>query len=84
MSKWQPHYCKDGSVIGGDGMDTIIRLFRLHTLFLKNVYMKTRILLEAAALAEPLAGSYKVNWYSQLKIGEDLVIRGVVWDCWQQ
>lgn len=75
-----PHYCKDGSVIGGDGMDTIIDgAFSEYILVPeKCLYRKPKnITFEAAALAEPLAGSYKgLIEYSQLKIGEDLVIIG--------
>ncbi|MHA2392662.1 MAG: zinc-dependent alcohol dehydrogenase, partial [Promethearchaeota archaeon] len=73
-------YCKNGAVIGGDGMDKIIDgAFAEYVLVPENsLYHKPKnITFEAAALAEPLAGSYKgMIEYSELKIAEDLVIIG--------
>ena len=73
-------YCKNGAVIGGDGMDKIIDgAFAEYVLVPENsLYHKPKnITFEAAALAEPLAGSYKgMIEYSELKISEDLVIIG--------
>jgi threonine dehydrogenase-like Zn-dependent dehydrogenase len=73
-------YCKNGAVIGGDGMDKIIDgAFAEFVLVPENsLYHKPKnISFEAAALTEPLAGSYKgMIEYSQLKIAEDLVIIG--------
>lgn len=73
-------YCKNGAVIGGDGMDKIIDgAFAEYVLVPENsLYHKPKnITFDAAALAEPLAGSYKgIIEYSQLKISEDLVIIG--------
>jgi threonine dehydrogenase-like Zn-dependent dehydrogenase len=73
-------YCKNGAVIGGDGMDTIIDgAFAEYVLVPENsLYHKPKnITFDAAALAEPLAGSYKgMIEYSELKITEDLVIIG--------
>jgi len=73
-------YCKNGAVIGGDGMDKIIDgAFAEYVLVPENsLYHKpNNISFEAAALTEPLAGSYKgLIEYSQLKIAEDLVIIG--------
>ena len=73
-------YCKNGAVIGGDGMDRIINgAFAEYVLVPENsLYHKpSNISYEAAALTEPLAGSYKgLIEYSQLKIAEDLVIIG--------
>jgi len=73
-------YCKNGAVIGGDGMDKIIDgAFAEFVLVPENsLYHKPKnITFDAAALAEPLAGSYKgMIEYSQLKITEDLVIIG--------
>ena len=73
-------YCKNGAVIGGDGMDKIIDgAFAEYVLVPENsLYHKHKnISFEAAALTEPLAGSYKgLIEYSQLKIAEDLVIIG--------
>ncbi|MFX0098881.1 MAG: zinc-binding dehydrogenase [Candidatus Hodarchaeota archaeon] len=73
-------YCKNGAVIGGDGMDTIIDgAFAEYVLVPENsLYHKPKdISFDAAALTEPLAGSYKgLIEYSQLQISEDLVIIG--------
>ncbi|MHA2394108.1 MAG: zinc-dependent alcohol dehydrogenase [Promethearchaeota archaeon] len=73
-------YCKNGAVIGGDGMDTIIDgAFAEYVLVPENsLYHKPKnVSFDAAALAEPLAGSYKgMIEYSELKITEDLVIIG--------
>jgi len=73
-------YCKNGAVIGGDGMDKIIDgAFAEYVLVPENsLYKKPKnITFDAAALAEPLAGSYKgMIEYSELKIAEDLVIIG--------
>jgi len=73
-------YCKNGAVIGGDGMDKIIDgAFAEYVLVPENsLYHKPKnINFNAAALAEPLAGSYKgMIEYSELKISEDLVIIG--------
>lgn len=73
-------YCKNGAVIGGDGMDRIIDgAFAEYVLVPENslYYKPKNISFDAAALTEPLAGSYKgLIEYSQLKIAEDLVIIG--------
>jgi len=73
-------YCKNGAVIGGDGMDTIIDgAFAEYVLVPENslYYKPKNVSFDAAALAEPLAGSYKgMIEYSELKISEDLVIIG--------
>ena len=73
-------YCKNGAVIGGDGMDKIIDgAFAEYVLVPEiSLYNKPKnITFDAAALAEPLAGSYKgMIEYSELKISEDLVIIG--------
>jgi L-iditol 2-dehydrogenase len=73
-------YCKRGAVIGGDGMDQIIDgAFAEYVLVPENsLYHKPKnVGFNTAALAEPLAGSYKgMIEYSELKITEDLVIIG--------
>jgi len=73
-------YCKNGAVIGGDGMEKIINgAFAEYVLVPENsLYHKPKnISFDTAALTEPLAGSYKgLIEYSQLKISEDLVIIG--------
>ena len=73
-------YCKNGAVIGGDGMEKIINgAFAEYVLVPENsLYHKPKnISFDTAALTEPLAGSYKgLIEYSHLKISEDLVIIG--------
>ena len=73
-------YCKNGAVIGGDGMDNFMDgAFAEYTIAPEiALYKKPKnISFEAAALTEPLAGSYKgLIEYSNLKISEDLVIIG--------
>jgi len=76
-----PHYCEHAFVTGGDGPDDV-----WPGAFAE--YMKTRetclfhkppnISFDAAALTEPLAGAWKgVIHYSEMKIGDDVVIIGV-------
>lgn len=74
------HYCERGIVIGGDGQPTVMDggfaefcLVPESTLYTKP----KNISFEAAALTEPLAGSYKgIIEYSGFKIGESIVIIG--------
>jgi threonine dehydrogenase-like Zn-dependent dehydrogenase len=74
------HYCKDGFVIGGEGFDRV-----LDGGFAEFVRAPTSVLYEkppnvsfsAAAITEPLAGSYKgLIEYTQMRVGEDVVIVG--------
>lgn len=76
-----PHYCQQAFVTGGDGPDDV-----WHGAFAE--YMKTRqtclfpkppeISFDAAALTEPLSGAWKgLIQYSEMKIGDDVVIIGV-------
>lgn len=76
-----PHYCKDAFVTGGDGTDDV-----WHGAFAE--YMKTRetclfhkpdnVSFDAAALTEPLSGAWKgLIQYSEMKVGDDVVIIGV-------
>ncbi len=75
------HYCVDGYVIGGDGQPRFYNgafaercKAPATSLFLKPPSLS----FEAAALTEPLAGSYKgMIAYSQMTVGEDVVILGV-------
>ncbi len=75
-----PHYCRYGAVIGGDGMDTVLDgAFAEYVLVPeRTLYHKPKdVSFKSAALTEPLAGSYKgLIEYSQMKIGEDVVIIG--------
>ncbi len=75
------HYCEQAFTTGGDGVDDV-----WPGAFAE--YMKTRecslftkpadISFDAAALAEPLGGAWKgVIQYSQMQIGDDVVIIGV-------
>ncbi len=74
------HYCKNGAVIGGDGFEDVRNGgFAEYVLAPQSVlYKKPKsISFSAAALTEPLAGSYKgMIEYSQLKLGENVVIIG--------
>ena len=76
-----PHYCKNAFVTGGDGPDDV-----WPGAFAE--YMKTRqaclfhkppeISFDAAALTEPLSGAWKgLIQYSEMKVGDDVVIIGV-------
>jgi len=76
-----PHYCEEAFVAGGDGPDDV-----RPGAFAE--YMKARetclfhkppeITFDAAALTEPLSGAWKgVIQYSEMKIGDDVVIIGV-------
>lgn len=67
-----PHYCRYGAVIGGDGMDTVLDgAWAQYVVVPENtLYQKpAQVSFEAAALTEPLAGSYKgLIEYSRMKI----------------
>ena len=74
------HYCVDGYVIGGDGQPRFY-----HGAFAEyckvpasSLFAKPATLsMEAAALTEPLAGSYKgMIAYTQMTVAEDVVIIG--------
>ncbi|HCE45888.1 MAG TPA: hypothetical protein DET40_20270 [Lentisphaeria bacterium] len=75
------HYCRNAFTTGGDGVDDV-----WPGAFAE--YMKTRvssvfhkpknISFEAAALTEPLSGAWKgVISYSEMKVGDDVIIIGV-------
>jgi threonine dehydrogenase-like Zn-dependent dehydrogenase len=74
------HYCPNGAVIGGDGFERVLpggfaEFVRapVQTLYRKPVNLS----FQAAALTEPLAGSYKgMIAYTRLTVGEDVVIIG--------
>ncbi|MHC4457972.1 MAG: zinc-dependent alcohol dehydrogenase, partial [Planctomycetota bacterium] len=75
------HYCEHAFVTGGDGPDDVwdgafaeYMKTRESSLFRKP----TNISFDAGALAEPLAGAWKgVIQYSEMKLGDDVVIIGV-------
>jgi len=76
-----PHYCKQAFVTGGDGPDDVwpgafaeYMKTRETCLFLKPPHIS----FDAAALTEPLSGAWKgLIQYSEMKIGDDVVIIGV-------
>lgn len=76
-----PHYCDRAYVTGGDGPDDVrpgafaeYMLAKESTLFPKP----PGIPFEAAALTEPLSGAWKgVIQYSQMQVGDDVVVIGV-------
>lgn len=74
------HYCENGAVIGGDGFEDVRNGgFAEYVIAPEtNLYRKPKsISFSAASLAEPLAGSYKgMIEYSNLRLGEDVVIIG--------
>jgi threonine dehydrogenase-like Zn-dependent dehydrogenase len=74
------HYCKDGFVIGGEGFKDV-----RNGGFAEYVCAPVTVLypkppnvsFAAAALTEPLGGSYKgLIEYTQMRVGEDIVIIG--------
>ncbi len=74
------HYCDKGATLGGDGMPDIRNGAFAEFVVVpeSSLYRKpSNTSFPAAALTEPLAGSYKgLVEYSQLRTGEDLVIVG--------
>jgi len=74
------HYCINGATIGGDGFEDVRDGgFAEYVVAPEaNLYKKPKsVSFSAAALAEPLAGSYKgMIEYSNLRLGEDVVIIG--------
>jgi len=74
------HYCEFGFGIGGDGFEKVYDGgFAEYTIIpALSLYKKPAgVAFSAAALTEPLAGSYKgLIEYSQMRIGEDVVIIG--------
>jgi len=75
------HYCERAFVTGGDGPDDVwpgafaeYMKTRESSLF----YKPANISFDVAALTEPLAGAWKgVIQYSEMKLGDDVVIIGV-------
>jgi len=74
------HYCRNGKVIGGEGQKVVLPGgFAEYVAVPTSVlYRKPRnVSFDSAALTEPLAGSYKgMIEYSNLRLGEDVVIIG--------
>lgn len=75
------HYCKNAFVTGGDGIDDVRPGAFAEYMKTKatSVFHKPKnISFEAAALTEPLSGAWKgVIQYSEMKIGDDVIIIGV-------
>jgi L-iditol 2-dehydrogenase len=75
------HYCEHAFTTGGDGPDEVwpgafaeYMLTRENTLFHKPASVS----FDAAALTEPLSGAWKgVIQYSQMEVGDDVVVIGV-------
>lgn len=74
------HYCPNGAVIGGEGFDKVLPggFAEFVKAPVQTLYLKPQtVSFPAAALAEPLGGSYKgLISYSGLVVGEDVVIIG--------
>jgi L-iditol 2-dehydrogenase len=75
------HYCEHAFTTGGDGpADVWPGAFAEYMLTMENtLYHKPSSLsFDAAAITEPLSGAWKgVIQYSQLQVGEDVVVIGV-------
>ena len=75
------HYCEHAFTTGGDGpVDVWPGAFAEYMLTMENtLYHKPPSLsFDAAAITEPLSGAWKgVIQYSQLQVGEDVVVIGV-------
>ncbi|MFA5818778.1 MAG: alcohol dehydrogenase catalytic domain-containing protein [Bacteroidales bacterium] len=76
-----PHYCENAFTTGGDGpKDVWPGAFAEYMLTKEQCLFKKpkNISFNAAALTEPLSGAWKgVIQYSEMKIGDDVVIIGV-------
>ena len=74
------HYCPNGAVIGGDGFEKVLPggFAEFVRAPVQTLHRKPQnISFPAAAITEPLAGSYKgLIAYTQMTIGEDVVIIG--------
>ncbi len=77
----QPHYCENCFTTGGDGpADVRPGAFAQYMLTVESsLFAKPKNLsFDAGALTEPLSGAWKgVVKYSQLEVGEDVVVIGV-------
>ena len=76
-----PHYCQNAFSTGGDGVaDVRPGAFAQYMLTVESsLFAKPReVSFDAGALTEPLSGAWKgVIQYSELKVGEDVVVIGV-------
>ncbi len=75
------HYCQNSFTTGGDGPDIVLPgSFAEYTKTQENcLFAKPKnISFDAAAITEPLSGAWKgVIKYSQMQLGDDIVIIGV-------
>ncbi len=75
------HYCQNAFTTGGDGVDDVWPgAFAEYTKTrVSSVFRKpSNVTFEAAALTEPLSGAWKgIIQYSEMKVGDDVVIIGV-------
>ena len=75
------HYCKNAFTTGGDGPDDVWDgSFAQYTRTRQKclLHKPESLSFEAAALAEPLSGAWKgIVQYSQMQLGDDVVVIGV-------
>ncbi len=75
------HYCTNAFTTGGDGVDDVRPggFAEYMKTTMTSVFHKPKnISFEAAALTEPLSGAWKgVIQYSEMKVGDDVIIIGV-------
>ncbi|HJN17911.1 MAG TPA: alcohol dehydrogenase catalytic domain-containing protein, partial [Armatimonadota bacterium] len=75
------HYCEDAFTMGGDGPKTILPGAFAEYMLTQGecLYHKpAEISFDAGALTEPLSGAWKgVIRYSEMKVGDDVVVIGV-------
>ena len=75
------HYCESGFTTGGDGpKDTWPGAFAEYMLTLESCLFRKpkEVSFDAAAITEPLSGSWKgVIQYSEMQVGDDVVVIGV-------
>ena len=75
------HYCEHAFTTGGDGPDDVRpgAFAEYMKTDAKSIYLKPpSVSFDAAAVTEPLSGAWKgVIEYSQMRIGEDVVVIGV-------
>jgi threonine dehydrogenase-like Zn-dependent dehydrogenase len=75
------HYCEHGFTTGGDGPDEVWPGAFAEYMKTKEsclFYKPSKISFDAAALAEPLSGAWKgLIQFSEMKVGDDVVIIGV-------
>ncbi len=75
------HYCQKAYTTGGDGLDDVrpgAFAEYMKTGAIALFHKPKNVSFEAAALAEPLSGAWKgLIQYSEMKVGDDVIIIGV-------